>query len=432
MCKRRGFIYPGSDIYGGLAGSWDFGPLGVELKRRIKDLWWQTFVINRSDIYGLESAILMSAKVWQASGHTAAGFGDPLVEDLVNQKRYRADHLLSQQGLEVDGLTVSDLNDLIKKHQINSPDGNQLSPVRQFNMMFTTQVGPTSHNKTYLRPETAQGMFVNFKNIIDSYQPDLPFGLAQIGKAFRNEISPRDFIFRTREFEQMEIEYFCQPTDRQVVFDAWQKRMIQFFELVGLNPDRLHLIEVPANQRAHYSQRTVDFEFDFPFGRAELAGLADRGHFDLNNHQAQSGVNLSYIDKQTQTKIEPVCIEPTFGLERLILALLTAAYRDDPDNQRIYLALKPNIAPIQYCVSPLLKNKPQLVTKAKQVYQLLRDKYTHVAWDDSGNIGRRYRRQDEIGTPYCVVVDFQTLDDDSVTVRQRDDLNQQRLLISDI
>ena len=434
LCKRRGLIFAGSQIYGGLAGFWDYGPLGVQLKRNIEDLFWRKFVIDRDDIYGIESSILMNSKVWEASGHTGAGFADPLVEDLKTKQRYRVDTFLEDLGHDVVGKDINELQAIIDSNQIKSPDGNDLSKIRQFNMMFKTQTGAVveESDNLYLRPETAQGMFVNFGNVQTSQQPDLPFGIAQIGKAFRNEISPRDFTFRSREFTQMEIEYFCRQENREEVFEQFRQNMIDFMKLVGLKDDQIVEVEVEESERAHYSQRTIDFEFKFPFGQKELAGLADRGQFDLKNHQTHSNQDLSYITKDDQTKLTPVCIEPTFGLDRLILAVICASYRFDKDNDRTYLSFPEIIAPVRYAVSPLLKNKPELVAKARQVYQICKDKYHLVAFDDHGNIGKRYRRQDEIGTPYCLVVDFQTLEDETVTIRRRDDLTQKRIKIDQI
>ena len=430
LCQRRGFIYQGSQLYGGLAGTWDYGPLGVELKRNLQNLWWQRFVTARDDIYGLDSAILMNSGVWQASGHTEAGFADPLVEDLVTRQRYRADQLLEDLGHQVSGLGPEDLDKLIAENQVRSPAGNQLSPVRQFNMMFATQIGATANQDdlVYLRPETAQGMFVNFKNVVDSLQPDLPFGLAQIGKAFRNEIAPRDFVFRAREFEQMEIEYFCQAKDKDELWPVWVDQIRDFLGLVGVDLKSVKEIDVPEGERAHYSRRTVDFEFVFPFGQRELCGLADRGDFDLANHQQASGRSLEYISKADQTKIRPHCLEPTFGVDRLILAILASSYKDDQANSRVYLDLPEDLAPVRWAVSPLLANKPELVARARAVYDQLRAGGERVIWDDSGNIGKRYRRQDEIGTPACLVIDHQTLTDGTVTVRDRNSLEQTRQL----
>lgn len=434
LCQRRGFIYQGSQLYGGLAGTWDYGPLGVELKRNLQNLWWQRFVTDRDDIYGIDSAILMNSGVWRASGHTDAGFADPLVEDLVTNQRYRADQLLEELGHETAGLSVQQMGELIAKHDIKSPKGNQLSAIRQFNMMFVTHIGATAKDEdvVYLRPETAQGMFVNFKNVVDSLQPDLPFGLAQIGKAFRNEIAPRDFIFRAREFEQMEIEYFCLPQDKEELWQGWVEQMRTFLAGVGVDLSLVKEIDIPETDRAHYSQKTIDFEFEFPFGQRELCGLADRGDFDLANHQQASGKSLEYITKGDQKKVQPHCLEPTFGVDRLILAILVSSYKADQKNDRIYLDLPVDLAPFRWAVSPLLGNNPDLVARARQVYDQLKSRGEKVAWDASGNIGKRYRRQDEIGTPACLVVDHQTLEDGTVTVRDRNSLSQTRQLPQEI
>ena len=477
LCKRRGFIYQGSEIYGGLAGTWDYGPLGVSLKRNILNLWWRMFVEERDDIYGVDAAILMNQKVWQASGHVDT-FSDPLVEDLVNHKRYRADHLLKDQGIDSKGLTAQQLDELIKNNKIKSPDGNDLSSVRQFNMMFKTQVGPTwtgwqadgdnyltgkieskslsgealadftidenrafseiiafdKNAQSYLRPETAQGIFTNFSNIVDSFYPDLPFGIAQQGKAFRNEISPRDFIFRSREFEQMEIEYFVSPDNWQESFEMWRGLVWQWLEALGLDKASIHELEVPDSDRAHYSKRTIDFEYDFPIGREELLGLAYRTDFDLMNLQSFSGKKQEYRPKNGDKAFTPHVIEPSFGVERTIMAVLSGAYREDEVNgeKRAYLKLPINLAPVRVAVSPLLKNKPELVDKAREVYVWLKKNYTAVMWDDNGNIGKRYRRQDEIGTPFCVTIDFDSLKDDTVTVRLRDTTEQQRVKVDSL
>ena len=433
LCKRRGFLYQGSEIYGGLAGTWDWGPLGVQLKRNLQREWWRTFVEQRADIYGLESAILMNAQVWRASGHLD-GFADLVVEDTVTGERLRVDHLLEEQGIETTELNAATADSLIKKHRLKSPQGNPLAAAKPFNMMFETRIGADAGQSqaTYLRPETAQGIFVNFKNVVDSFQPDLPFGIAQMGKSFRNEISPRDFVFRSREFEQMEIEYFCHPTDWQKVFEELRREAYSWFEGVGLDAELISEIDVPKDQRAHYSQKTIDLEFEFAFGKKELFGLAYRGDYDLKQHQALSGKNLEYIDKRTREKFLPVCVEPSFGMERTILALLQSVYRHDEKNERVFLAFPPQIAPCQYAVSPLVANKPELVAKARQVFDLLQAKHGRVVWDDHSNIGKRYRRQDEIGTPWCVVIDFQTLEDGTVTRRDRDTLEQVRQPIEQI
>ena len=462
LCKRRGFIYQGSDVYGGLSGTWDYGPLGVQLKRNIMNLWWRMFVDERDDIYGVDAAILMNPKVWKASGHVDT-FVDPLCEDMVNHRRYRTDHILKDNGVDVDGLTMEQMDEVIAERGIKSPDGNPLSKSRTFNMMFKTFVGPSGgdsieigkdvegaivpkgktiyalqYNPTsisYLRPETAQGIFTNFKNVVDSFYPNLPFGIAQQGKAFRNEIAPRDFVFRSREFEQMEIEYFVNPENWQEAFDELLKSTHEFLEALGLDPRNIHELDVPAEDRAHYSKKTIDIEYDFPIGKEELMGIAYRTDFDLMNIQRVSGKSMEYTIKGTNEKFVPHVIEPSFGVERALMAVLSSAYREDEQNgsRRVYLALPEHLAPVKFAVSPLLKNKPELVEKAREIYANLSKKNPgRVMWDDNGNIGKRYRRQDEIGTPHCVVVDFQTLEDDTVTVRERDTTEQRRVKVEEL
>lgn len=386
LCKKRGFIYPSSEIYGGFSGFWDYGPLGVELRHNIKQRFWDKFISGREEIYPVSTSIIMSPKVWEASGHVST-FAD------------------SMEGGE------------------------------KFNTMFKTSVGAGDEVTTsYLRPETAQGMFANFKNIIDSFHPKLPFGIAQIGKAFRNEISPRDFLFRSREFEQMEIEYFVKEKDWKKTFEMWQKEINSWIEEIGLSKKLVHELEVPAEDMAHYSKRSVDFEFDFPFGRKELYGLAYRTDFDLRNHTATSGVDLQYFDEETGERFTPHCIEPTFGVDRTVLAVLVSAYSEDElgGEPRIFLKLSKNIAPVRAAVFPLLKNKPELVKKAREVYDDLKKSFSNIEFDDNGNIGKRYRRQDEIGTPFCITVDFDTLDDDTVTIRDRDTGEQRRVKAEDL
>ena len=436
LCKRRGFIYQGSDVYGGLSGTWDYGPLGVQLKRNIMNLWWRMFVDERDDIYGVDAAILMNPKVWKASGHVDT-FVDPLCEDTVNHRRYRTDHILKDNGIDVDGLTMEQMDEVIAERGIKSPDGNPLSKSRTFNMMFKTSVGATESEDSvaYLRPETAQGIFTNFKNVVDSFYPDLPFGIAQQGKAFRNEIAPRDFIFRSREFEQMEIEYFVNPEKWQEAFDELLKSTHEFLEALGLDPKNIHELDVPAEDRAHYSKKTIDIEYDFPIGKEELMGIAYRTDFDLMNIQRVSGKSMEYTIKGTNEKFVPHVIEPSFGVERALMAVLSSAYREDEQNgsKRVYLALPEHLAPVKFAVSPLLKNKPELVEKAREIYANLSKKNPgRVMWDDNGNIGKRYRRQDEIGTPHCVVIDFQTLEDNTVTVRERDTTEQQRVKVEEL
>ncbi len=441
LCKRRGFMYQGSEIYGGLSGTWDYGPLGIQLKRNLTNLWWKTFVEDRDDVYGIDATILMNPKVWEASGHVA-GFADPLVEDPKTGKRYRADHLLEDAGVEgVTKMTPEQMDTAIKEKGIKSPDGNPVSDVRQFNMMFKSSIGATEDESSvvYLRPETAAGMFMNYKNVVDSFSPDMPFALAQIGKAFRNEIAPRDFIFRVRELEQMEIEVFCHPDHWKEVFDYWLKLQKDFYLATGLPEDKLHHIEVPAEDRAHYSKHSIDTEFDFPFGQKELAGCAYRTDHDLTSHQNASGKNLVYRPKDGGESFIPHVVEPTFGVDRLFLAVLASAYTEDEVNgeKRVFLKLPAHLAPVKVAVSPLLKNKPELVAKAREVYSMLKKELGAVMWDDNGNIGKRYRRQDEIGTPYCVVIDFETLEGkgeaaDTVTVRNRDTTEQRRVKIDDL
>lgn len=435
LCKRRGFIYQGSDVYGGLSGTWDYGPLGVQLKRNIMNLWWRMFVDERDDIYGVDAAILMNPKVWKASGHVDT-FVDPLCEDTVNHRRYRTDHILKDNGADVEGLTMEQMDEVIAERGIKSPDGNPLSKSRTFNMMFKTSVGATESEDSvaYLRPETAQGIFTNFKNVVDSFYPDLPFGIAQQGKAFRNEIAPRDFVFRSREFEQMEIEYFVNPENWQEAFDELLKSTHEFLEALGLDPRNIHELDVPAEDRAHYSKKTIDIEYDFPIGKEELMGIAYRTDFDLMNIQRVSGKSMEYTIKGTNEKFVPHVIEPSFGVERALMAVLSSAYREDEQNgsKRVYLALPEHLAPVKFAVSPLLKNKPELVEKAREIYANLSKKNPgRVMWDDNGNIGKRYRRQDEIGTPHCVVIDFQTLEDDTVTIRERDTTEQRRVKVED-
>jgi len=427
LCKRRGFVFPGSDIYGGMAGTWDFGPLGVMLKRNLMQTWWNFWVDQRDDMYGVDAAIIMNPRTWVASGHVAT-FADPLVECKECHGRFRADKL-------VDGATESITTEEFLKANAKCPTCGKTnwSEVKKFNMMFQTHVGPVEDDSSiaYLRPETAQGIFTNYKNVIDTIYPSLPFGIAQQGKAFRNEISPRDFILRDRECSQMEIEYFVNPANWEAEFEKMRAAQHVFLEeIIGLPENMIHELDVPAEDRAHYSKRTIDIMFDYPNGEEELMGLAYRTDFDLSNIQRESGKSMEYRDKNTGETFIPHVIEPSIGVERLFLAVLTAAYWEDGD--RIVLKLPENLAPYKCCVSPLLKNKPELVAKAQEVYRLLKEKYTFVTWDDSGNIGKRYKKQDEIGTPKCVVVDFDSLADDTVTIRDRDTTEQTRVKIADL
>jgi glycyl-tRNA synthetase len=436
LAKRRGFIYQGSEIYGGLAGTWDYGPLGTALKRNIANLWWKTFVEDRDDMYGIDTTILMHPKVWEASGHVAT-FADPLIEDIKTKKRYRLDHLLEENGLNPEGMNLEQMVNELKKNSVKSPDGNELGSPGLFNMMFKSHVGPLEDEASavYLRPETAQGMFVNFRNIVDSFYPNIPFGVAQIGRNFRNEISPRDFIFRVRELEIMELEYFIYSENWEQEFDKLMDVMRDWYHnKMGFAPVNIHERELSEVDRAHYSKRTIDFEYAYPIGVKEIGGFAYRTDFDLTNHQKLSGKSLEYKPKDGSAPFVPHVLEPTFGLDRHVLAAMCEAYTEDEvaGEKRIYLAFPTHLAPVKIAVSPLLKNKEELVSKAKEVYSTLKKEFGAVMWDDNGNIGKRYRRQDEIGTPYCVTVDFDSLEDGSVTVRDRDTTKQKRHKISDL
>lgn len=413
LCKRRGFVFPGSEIYGGLANSWDYGPLGVELKNNIMQQWWKRFVQSRDDMVGIDAALMMNPKVWEASGHLKE-FNDPLVECKNCHERFRADQIKLDEPCP------------------NCKKTGTFTEVRQFNMMFRTNFGPieSEESTVYFRPEIAQSMFVNFKNVLDTARKRLPFGIASQGKAFRNEITPGNFIFRTREFNLMEFEYFVKENEWEKWFEYWKKEMYQWLLELGINPEHVHEVEIGDGDRAHYSKRTIDFEYDYPFGRKELYGLAYRTDYDLKKHMEKSGQSLEYTDPESGEKFVPHVIEPTFGLDRSILITLLEAYREEDD--RVYLKLPSKVAPYKVAVFPLLKNKPELVAKAKEIYQELQKHFT-VAWDDRGNVGKRYYSQDEIGTPFCVTVDFDTIEKDAmVTVRNRDTKQQPRVKIEEL
>jgi len=442
LAKRRGFVFPSSEIYGGLKGVWDYGPLGVMVINNLKREWWHHFVDSREDMYGLDAAILMNRQVWEASGHTGAGFADPMVEDTKTGERFRADHLLGDLGIEAEGATLEEIDALIREHKLQSPSGNQLSSARHFNMMFESKIGATAgpEGQVYLRPETAQGIFVNFKNVVDTMNPKLPFGIAQIGKAFRNEIAPREWLFRVREFEQLEIEYFVSEELWQSEFKKWQVHIQAWHRHIGLREEHVREYEVPENDLAHYSKRTIDYEYDFPGkGFDELAGFAYRTDHDLQAHMKASGKSMEYIEPDG-TRVVPHVLEPSFGLGRMFVAVMAEAYAEDEMNgeTRTYLRLPTHLAPYRAAVSPLLKNKPALVEKAREVFTLLKQHFGNITYDENGNIGKRYRRQDEIGTPACIVVDFDTIGEgesahqDTVTVRDRDTGTQKRVLISEL
>jgi len=429
LCKRRGFIFQSSEIYGGLSGCWDYGPLGVELKRNLKNYWWRVTVHERDDVIGMDGSILMNRAVWKASGHEDT-FSDPMVDCRSCKARLRADQVIERKDVQ----------------QCPNCGGKDLTEPRPFNLMFKTYVGATEDESsvTYLRPETAQSIFVQFKNILEVSRKKLPFGIAQIGKAFRNEINPRNFTFRSREFEQMELEYFCRAEEGMKLLDYWLEERLKFYENIGISRDRLHVKTVSDEERAFYSKGTYDVEYDFPFGRQELEGVAYRTDYDLLQHQKASGKSLEYFDEETKQRFVPHVVEPSAGVDRTVLALICEAYSTDeaPDEKgkmetRLVLRFHPRMAPIKCGIFPLLKNNDQLVAKAQEIVGLLRADM-NVFYDESGAIGRRYRRQDEIGTPFGVTVDFETLGEkndaltDTVTLRERDSMKQERVKINDL
>ena len=429
LCKRRGFIFQSSEIYGGLNGVWDYGPLGTELKNNLKQYWWKVTVRNRDDVVGLDGSILTHPAVLKASGHVDT-FTDPMVDCRTCKARLRADQLAEKNGAK----------------QCPNCGGKDLTEARPFNLMFQTQMGASADPASiaYLRPETAQSIFVQFKNVLDVSRKKLPFGIAQIGKAFRNEINPRNFTFRSREFEQMELEYFCRPEQGMDLLAYWLKERIKFYEEIGINRKRLHILDVPDKDRAFYSKGTFDIEYEFPFGRQELEGVAYRTDYDLQQHIKASGKMLDYFDEETKERFVPHVVEPSAGVDRTVLALICDAYDEDtaPDEKgkmetRIVMRFHPRMAPIKCAVFPLLKNKEALVAKAREVQALLRP-HMNVFYDEGGAIGRRYRRQDEIGTPFGVTIDFETLGEkgeelrDTVTVRDRDSMKQERIAIKDL
>ena len=435
LAKRRGFIFQSSDIYGGMANAFDFGALGVELKNNIKKEWWKMFVHKREDITGLDASIIMNSKVWEASGHIDE-FHDPLVEDVKTKQRYRADHLLEDAGVDIAGMSVEEMNKAVKENNIKSPKGNEVSDVREFNLLFETYIGTVKGEKdiAYLRPETAQAMFVNFNNTVSSISPSLPFGIAQIGKAFRNEITPRNYIFRTREFEQMEIEYFVREDEWEKYFEEWVVRMDKWLESIGVDKSRIHHTEIPDGERAHYSKRTIDFEYDFPFGKKELYGLAYRGDYDLQQHIKHSGEKIFILDSSTNEKIVPHTIEPTFGVERTMLAIMLEAYTEEDveGDTRVVMKFKPSLAPYKIAVFPLIAKDEKIEKMARNIFEGLVDEGIVAMYDKKGAIGKRYRKQDEAGTPLCATVDNQSLEDKTVTLRDRDTMKQVRIKDTDI
>ena len=448
LCKRRGFVFPGSEIYGGLANTWDYGPYGAALKKNVKDIWWKTFVEDRDDMVGLDAAILMNPKTWEASGHVAS-FSDPLIDCKKCHTRHRGDKLLEEKigAGEAAKVKLKDIHDRLTKEEIPCPDCGAMNwtEAKTFNLMFKTKQGVIEGDQDdiYLRPETAQGIFVNFKNVIDTCRVRVPFGIGQIGKAFRNEITPGNFTYRTREFEQMEIEYFVHPTDKKEKYEEWKQQSKDFFtRTLGIRDKNLRFREHDKDELSHYSEMTFDVEYRFPFGSihegsetwGELQGLADRGNYDLTQHEKFSGKDLKYRDPITNEVYLPHVIEPSFGLDRSVLTVLIDAYNEEKledGTERVVMKFRPQLAPVQIAVFPLLKNKEELVKAAKKVHDQLKPHF-RCEWDDNGNVGKRYRRQDEIGTPYCVTFDFDSLEDKSVTVRDRDTMKQERIKIDQL
>jgi len=445
LCKRRGFVFPGSEIYGGLANTWDYGPYGVELKNNIKKLWWKNFVQDREDMVGLDAAILMNPRVWEASGHVTS-FSDPLMDCKSCHERVRGDKLLEQKlGIEgVAGKSLKEISELVKTHKIPCPKCGKIewTEARSFNLMFKTYQGviEDSAAMVFLRPETAQGIFVNFKNVQQTTRKKLPFGIGQIGKSFRNEITPGNFTFRTREFEQMEIEYFVKESGWKPKYDDWRKEMNNFFvHKLGFKEEHMRWRQHDKDELSHYSRETWDVEYEFPFGWGELWGIAYRTDFDLKQHEKFSGEKLDYLDPETNEKLTPHCIEPTFGVERTLLVALLEAYDEDtaPSEKpgaeveaRVVMRFSPLIAPVKAAILPLVKKEP-VGPLARELFETLKKQFV-VEYDESGSIGKRYRRHDELGTPFCFTVDFQSVEDKTVTVRDRDSMKQERIKISEI
>jgi glycyl-tRNA synthetase len=443
LCKRRGFIFQSGEIYGGINGFWDYGPAGAELKRNIKDAWWNDVVRSRTDVVGIDGTIITHPRVWEASGHTTA-FTDPMVDCRNCKKRYRADQLCEENNrpLIVETGSAAEKNFRLPPGVVCPNCGSrELTEPRPFNLMFKTYIGPLEEESSvsYLRPETAQTIFAQFQNVLSVSRQKIPFGIAQIGKAFRNEINPRNFTFRSREFEQMELEFFVKPGTDSEWHRYWVGERLKWYESIGLPREKLGLYEYKPEELAHYASACVDIMFDFPFGRQELEGIAARGDFDLSQHQKFSGKSMEYFDDETRERYIPHVVEPSAGVDRIALALICAAY-DEEDvggETRVVMRFAPRIAPVKVAVFPLLRNRPALVEKAQEVFRLLQPHFT-CEWDDRGNIGKRYRYQDEQGTPWCVTIDFETLGEkdpalkDTVTLRDRDTMKQERVKISEL
>ena len=438
LSKNRGFIYPGSEIYGGLANSWDYGPLGVELKNNVKKTWWKKFIQENPHNVGLDSAIIMNPRVWEASGHVG-GFSDPLMDCKECKERFRADQLIEEfmgdNKSAIDEWSNEQMSKFIDDNNIDCPScgKHNFTAIRQFNLMFKTHAGVTeeSKNAVYLRPETAQGIFANFKNVARTTRKKMPFGIGQIGKSFRNEITPGNFIFRTREFEQMELEFFCEPGTDMEWFEYWRNFCIEWLKALGIKDESMRARDHGENELSHYAAATTDIEFKFPFGWGELWGIANRTDFDLKKHSEHAGDDLSYFDPVTNERYLPYCIEPSLGVDRMLLAFLCEAYDEEAigdDDMRVVLRFHPALAPVKAAVLPLSK---KLGDEAMKVYTEL-SKHFNCEYDDTGSIGKRYRRQDEIGTPFCITYDFDSLENHSVTVRFRDSMEQEHVKICDL
>ena len=436
LSKRRGFVYPASDIYGGLANSWDYGPLGSIMKENIKNEWLKEFVFSRDDMILIDSAIIQHSSVWSASGHLEK-FSDPMVECMDCHKRFRADNLIEDKlGIDIDGRSAEEIDKIIKENNIKCPiTGGDLSKVKNFNLMFNTKLGPVdvSSDTVYLRPETCQGIFTNFDNIVKSTRLKLPFGVAQIGKSFRNEITPGNFIFRTLEFEQMEIEYFTKSERADDTFNYWLNLFEEWYKKIGIKKENLAKIELSDTQRAHYSKRTVDIYFNYPFGFKELQSFSNRADYDLTSHTNLSGKKLHYFDDESKSNIVPFVIEPSVGLGRLFLALLSNGYREEVirEDKRVVLSLSHRIAPYQLAIFPLIVKDKNIENISQTLYSKLREKY-RCSYDAIGSIGKRYRRQDEVGTPLCITVDNDSYSDNTVTIRDRDSMKQEKVNIDNI
>ncbi len=433
FCKRRGIIFPSSEIYGGLAGFFDYGPIGIEMINNIRNEWWKAIVHSNLDIVGINGAIITHPKVWEASGHVDE-FIDFLVECKKCKEKFRADHLIEEKlKIKTEGLKEKELNELIKKNKLKCPKcKGELGDVHEFNLMFKTKVGPGDGETTYLRPETAQLIYLNFKNVVDTSRQKIPFGIAQIGKAFRNEISPRNFLFRMREFEQMEMQYFVKKEDASKFFEKWQKARFEWYLSLGINKKNLRVREHVKKELAHYAKKAVDIEYKFDFGWKEIEGIHNRGDWDLSQHEKFSKKDLKYFDEETKKKFIPWIIETSAGLDRVFLTFLVDAYHEEKvkGEKRIVLKIHPKIAAYKAAIFPLV-NKDGLPEKAREVYNLVKGCFL-CFYDEKGSIGRRYRRMDEIGTPFCITIDHQTLEDNTVTVRNRDTMEQKRVKIDEL